>query len=763
MQLYFRGEALARLALVTLFAAASGVALARPVAGSVPDAWSISGRIADATGQPIAQATVRVVEIQRSGKTGEDGRFTIAQVAPGTYTLAVTAIGYEPQVRRVTLSNGAVTVDVSLKATFIELPAVQISASAEATSAMNSPQPVGVVSEEELAKARPATLGEALTGIAGVRNNSSGPAAGKPVIRGLTNTRVLVVDNGQRLEHNQWGDDHFSSVEPSDAGRIEVIRGPASVLYGSDALGGVINVIPPDLPDGIGRSGFVQGSLSAGFGSGNQQADGALTLEGASGGFGFRFSGNARRAENVRTPSYQLWNSGFHNEGGSGTLGYRAIWGSLTGNYAYGNTRLDLTDADPAATGRAGTDDHRGHAELSLALGPSRLDWDAGFERNQRHEWEDATATAESFFMRQYTYTTDIRLHHAFLGPLSGLVGASGEYTTDTNLGEEHLIPDAKAGGAGVYAFEQTDVGRWNLSFGARYDYRRLEVVADPDIGNTAQTHSWNSITGNLGLLYHVTEPVALVLNVGRGFRSPSAFDLFANGPHEATSTFERGNSGLRTESSINTDFRIRINATAAALEIGAFTNVIQNFIYTVPTGLSDSASGFAIYDVTQGNALLTGFEGQIQAHPTEFLHLEGTADYVCGKNTTTKDALPSMPPLRATYVARLEGRSLGSLSSPYFSVGGETNARQTRLNPAEVTFFADALGGAGYTPEGYTLLNLGAGFVVPTGAGRDVRFDLELRNALDQAWADYLSHLKALAPNPGMGRSLNLRMTAGF
>jgi iron complex outermembrane receptor protein len=739
------------------------VTAARAAAASGADTWSISGRVADANGQPIAQATVRIVEIQRSGKTGEDGRYTIGQMPAGTYSVAVTAIGYQPLLRRVTVSGGNVTLDVSLKATFIELPAIQISASAEATSVMNSPQPIGIASEEELERSRPATLGDALENIAGVRNNSSGPAAGKPVIRGLTNTRVLVVDDGQRLEHNQWGDDHFSSVEPAQAGRIEVIRGPASVLYGSDALGGVINVIPPDLPDAIGRSGFVQGSVSGGFGSGNQQADGALTLEGADGGFGFRFSGSGRHAQNVRTPDYKLWNSGFHNEGGTGTLGYRGAWGSFTGSYTYNNSRLNLTDEDPTATGRGGSDDHRAHADLSLALGPSRLEWGAGWERNQRHEWEDATATEEAFFMRQYTYTTDLRLHHASLGPLSGLVGASGEYSTDTNVGEERLIPDDKVGGAAVYAFEQTDVGRWNLSFGARYDYRRLQVEADPDLGNAAQRLHWNSVTGNLGLLYHVTEPVALVLNVGRGFRSPSAFDLFANGPHEATSTFEIGNPNLKTESSVNTDFRIRVNATSAAIELGGFVNLIQNFIYTVPTSQTDPESGFDIYNVTQGDALLAGFEGQFQYHPAEFLHLEGAADYVYGKNTTTKDPLPAMPPFRATYTARLEGRSLGSLSSPYFSLGGETNARQTRLNPAEVMFFGNAFDGTGYTPKAYTLLNLGAGFALPSGGDRTVKVDIELRNVLDQGYADYLSHLKTIAPNPGMGRSFNARITAGF
>jgi iron complex outermembrane receptor protein len=365
--------------------------------------------------------------------------------------------------------------------------------------------------------------------------------------------------------------------------------------------------------------------------------------------------------------------------------------------------------------------------------------------------------------MRQTSYTTDARLHHAPFGPFSGLVGFSGEYTTDANFGQEFLEPDSRAADAALYLFEQTDIGRWNISFGTRYDYRHLDVDANADLGNPAAKRHWSSVTGNVGVLYHVSEPMALVLNVGRGFRSPSTFDLFANGPHEATQTFERGNPNLNTEASLNTDVALRVQSASAAAEVGGFVNLIKNFIYTVPANQVDTASGLQIYDVTQGDAVLRGLEAQLEYHATTYLHLQGAADYVYGQNTSTALPLPTMPPFRATYTARLEGRSLGSLSSPYFSVGGETNAGQTRMDPAEATFYADAFGGLGYHSKAYTLVNLAAGFSLPTSGGRSVQFDFQLRNALDQEWVDYLSHLKTLAPNPGMGRNFTARVTAGF
>jgi iron complex outermembrane receptor protein len=280
-------------------------------------------------------------------------------------------------------------------------------------------------------------------------------------------------------------------------------------------------------------------------------------------------------------------------------------------------------------------------------------------------------------------------------------------------------------------------------------------------LGVATQTRTWNSVTGNLGLLYHLSEPIALVLNVGRGFRAPSSFDLYSNGVHEGTVAFEHGNPNLRTEKSVNTDLALRVQSARLSFEVGTFLNLIQDYIYTVPTGTIDTASGFQIYDVTQGDARLSGLEAAVQWHPTAFLHLQGTADYVHGENTTTNQPLPSMPPLRATWMARLEGRS-GTLQSPYLSVGGETNARQTRLDPAEQQFYADAFGGAGYQSKSYTLMNLGAGFGVAVGR-RILTLDLSLRNALNQRYADYLSRIKTNAPDPGQGRSLMARVTTDF
>ena len=743
-------------------AVASPRLMSPPTGPGAPALARITGRVTDTTGAALVDARVQIVELGRSVVTGTDGRYTFVSVPSGVYSLSFAHIGYAPQVRRVTVAQTDVSLDIALKESVIELPSVQVSASATATDPLSSPQPTTVLGAGDLRTAQAPTLGETLSGLAGVHSWSTGVGIGKPVIRGLTSNRVLVLDNGQRLETQQWGDEHAPNIETADADWIEVIRGPASVLYGADALGGVINVIPKELPDAIGQPGFVRGSISAAYGSNNRSPDGTLAFEGANQGFGFRASLTGRTSDDVRTPDYVLWNSGNRAAGGSGTVGYRGTWGSLAGTFTQRDERIGLTDEDPTATPTQRIATRVGRIDLALPLGAARLEVTTGYERNRRREFEDDTTSTVSLGLLSQTYTADVHYHHAPLGRFLGVLGLSSVRTTFDKFGEQTLIPSTTTNGVGVYAFEQADVGRWNFSLGARYDYRDLDVEQDTVLSVAAQTRTYNSVTGNLGVLYHVSDPVALVLNLGRGFRAPSSFDLFANGVHEGTVAFEHGNPNLTVEKSLNTDLALRVQSGRLALDIGGFVNVIQDYIYTFPTGATDSASGFPIFDATQGNARLTGLEGSLQYHPTRSLHFQGTADYVQGQNTSTDQPLPNMPPFRATYTVRYEGVGSPGFRDPYVSIGGQSNAAQTRLDPAERQFYEQAFDGAGYRSTAYTLMNLGGGFGFPAGS-KVVRFDFALRNALNTRYADYLSRIKTNVPDPGMGRTFVARVTTEF
>ncbi|HEU4699353.1 MAG TPA: TonB-dependent receptor [Gemmatimonadales bacterium] len=730
-----------------------------PAARSLPEPHAVRGVVRDTAGRPLAAATVRLLELGRTTTTTAEGRFGFAAVNPGAYRLSVALIGYAPVVRPVVVGEQDVSVEVALRPVVVELEEVQVTSTPVATTLMNSPQPVSAVAGAELARAQAPSLGETIQGLPGVRSQSTGTGIGKPVIRGLGANRVLVVADGQRLESQQWGDEHGASVETADAERIEVIRGPASVLYGSDALGGVVNVVAKPLPDALDRAPFVAGRLATAYSTNNRQPDATAALEGARGGVGFRLSATGRTSDDVRTPAGPLVNSGNRALAGSGAVGLRGAWGSASLTYAHRDERVEIHEdpaANPGATPFQRIGEDRAKAALTLPLGATRLELDAGYERNRRREFEAAEATDVALGLLSQTYTSEAHLHHALVGPWAGVVGVSALHTRFDKFGEETLIPNTSVWSGGIYGFEQAELGRWHLSAGLRFDHRRLAADADAALGLAAQRRTWSAVTGNVGVLYHLSEPLAVVLNVGRGFRAPSAFDLFAHGVHEGTVTFERGNPALATEHSLNTDLALRLQGARVRAEVGAFANLIRNYIYSAPTGTVDSASGFQIYDVTQGDARLLGFEAALEYHPTAFLHLHGTADYTHGQNTSTGTPLPAMPPFRASYGVRLEGERLLGLAEPYVSLDGETNARQPRLDPSEAAYYALT----GYASRAYTLATLGAGFALPVG-DRAVQVDLTLRNAFDARYASFLSRYKTYALDPG--RNLIVRVSTAF
>jgi iron complex outermembrane receptor protein len=731
--------------------AAAVLASSPAVADLPPPARTLSGRVTDPGGKPLFQARVIVLEANRTTTTDLEGHYTVPDLPSGTYGVSYSAIGYAPQVARVTLAGEDVTLDVSLKPSLVELPDLQVTAAPGATTALTSPQPVSVLGGSDLASSRSATLGETVSALPGVRSFSTGSGIGKPVIRGLSSNRVLILADGERVESQQWGDEHGPQIEAGEADRIEVIRGPASVLYGSDALGGVINVVTPPLPDAFGRDPFVGGRAVVSYSTNNEQPDGTLAAEGASEGLGFRGSFTGRTGSDVRTPAGELFNTGLWTVNGSGAVGYRGGWGSVSASYARRDEKVEIHEdpaEEPDATPFQRIGDDRVHLSANLPVGVSHLDIDVGVGRNRRREFEEEGATEIALGLLSRTYSADVRLHHAPVGPVAGIVGVSGLRNSFEKFGEETLVPDNAYNNVGLYAFEQAELGRWNLSLGARYDYRRLTVEDDAELGVTRQRRSYNSVTGNVGALYRVAEPVALVFNLGRGYRSPTAFDLFSNGVHEGTVRFERGDPTLKNETSVNTDLAVRVQTNEVSAELGGYVNYIDNFIFPDPTGETDPESGFQIFDITQGNARLAGFEAVMEYHATRWLHLRGTADYTRGQNRTTDTPLPFIPPFRATYSVKLEGEDRWGVQHPYFSIGGESNARQTDLDPDD------------FAPDGYTLVHLGAGVVVPMGE-RAVALDLQLRNALDQEYADFLSRYKTYALDPG--RNFVVRLSAEF
>lgn len=720
------------------------------VASAQRAAPELRGRVADSAGVPLEGVRVRILEVGRTALTDADGRFRFRTLAPGRYTVSLARVGRVPETRRVVLADSAVALDVVLRETSLQLATVQVTATTAATRAQDSPQPTAVLEGAELRTAQGAALGETLEQVPGVRSLSMTTGIGKPVIRGMTHYRVVTLDNGQRSETQAWGHDHSPNVETAAAERVEVIKGPASVLYGSDALGGVINVVAPPLPDALDGDAFVRGRLASVYNHNVRGADGTLTVEGASGGFGGRLALVGRGSGDMRTPVGPLGNTNNRAVASEAAVGHRGAWGSVQARYAGRGERLEIYDdpaTSPGYTGYQRIDTHRGTIESTVPLGAARLQVNVGYEQNFRREFagEDAPAPDLGLFVRNWTGFA--HLHHAKVGPVSGTLGVSAMTSAFENRGTETLIPSSDTRNVAAYVLEQAELGRWQATLGARFDHRALATDGDARIGVAAQRRTFDAVTGSAGLLFRVAEPVALVANVARGFRAPAAPDLFANGFHEGTRAFERGDPTLDVETSLNTELGVRVTHAALSAELTGYVNRIADYIYLRPFGTGGGT--FDSLQVVQGDARLLGMEGRAAWRPARHVTLQLSGDWVRGDNLAAGVPLTFIPPARLLYGIRLDAEEWRwGLRTPYVTVHAESNARQGRLDPRD------------YGPPGYTTANVGFGVARLTRRG-PATLDVTVRNALDTHYRSFMSRYKAFALAPG--RTVVVRVSTGL
>lgn len=632
------------------------------------------------------------------------------------------------------------------------LGAVQVTATLKAMRVLDAPQPVSVLGGADLRRAQSGAVGDVLERLPGLRSLSMTTGIGKPVIRGLTHNRVVTLDNGQRTETQQWGHDHSPNVETANAEQLEVIKGPASVLYGSDALGGVVNVVAPAIPDARGASPFVRGRLISAYNANMRGSDATLRLDAAQGGFGARLALTGRASDDMRAPRGRLPNTRNRTGHADGAVGYSGEGSRAALRFSVRDERIEIFDdpaINPGYDGYQRLSTQRGTLEAERALGGLwRAQVQLGWEENFRREYSAADATDIALGLLVRTATGFTHLHHEALGPFSGgTFGASMMDSRFVKRGLTSLIPDSRSRGVALYALEHVEVGRWRGTLGARWDLRDLAIADDAALGLTEQSQTREAVTGSAGVAYRLTPVLSLVTSVGRGFRAPSAPDLFANGFHEGTRAFERGDPSLRVETSLNTDVGLRVASSRLSGEFALFDNRIRDYIYLRPFG--SGTSPLDSLEVVQGDARLRGAEVSAAWRARDWLTLQAVGDVVHGTNTSIGVPLTFVPPPRLLLGARVERRaSSGALVRPWLSVDAERNWRQDRLDPRDVG------------PAGYSLWHGGAGATLLAGS-RVFIVDIAVRNALDTRYRNFMSRYKTYADGPG--RAVVLRLTTEF
>ncbi|MBI3364768.1 MAG: TonB-dependent receptor [Ignavibacteriae bacterium] len=718
---------------------------------------TLTGTVSDEQGNPLANVNVMIPALQLQTGTTDCGKYEFSKLSPGIYTIEFYSIGYEKETRTIQLTSSDNTQDVVLRASPLELPAVTVTAKPQPTGINNSAQPVSVLEGRELDSKRGQSVTQSIEALPGVSTFSRGPLSMKPVIRGLTSQRVVVAVNGMRHDSQQWDDEQSPEIDALDVERIEVLRGPNSVLFGSDALGGVVNVITQDpRMSGIGSSPLSGSLLLNGF-SNNRQAAGGLTLYGSNSAIEYKGQFSARHTDDIMMPEGALRNSGASEVNGSGLFGTTQEWGTLKLQCSHFGQEIHISpdpeqlEEEPDLAPQQNITHDKVYVSYNVPISISRLEINGTWQGSKRSEFEDedkAEADSAQVQLHLSTVSVDVKVHHATIGTIFGTVGASIMSQKNETLGLEPLIPGFNQLNFAGYIYEELPLSPVNFSVGLRFDSRRLEVDENDDLGVQKQTRNYTAVTGTAGIVWHATEPISFALNVGRGWRSPIAEELFINGADEGSIRFKIGNVNLEPEESFNLDLLARYASPRFSVEASAFHNRISRYIFLSPTAEVDPASGFTKYIQSQANATLGGGELTLYTAASNHLILHAGFDWVLGKNEETNTWLPMIPANRLKAGLKLTEPSLDFLHNPYIAVNTRVALNQERIDPFESQ------------TGGYSLFDVGFGGEISIGSNM-LKVDCAVDNILDKAYFDHLSRYKDYGLNPG--RNVSVKISVPF
>ena len=628
----------------------------------------------------------------------------------------------------------------------------------------------------------------------------------------------MILNNGVRQEGQQWGSEHAPEVDPFVASRLTVIKGAASIRYGSDAIGGVILVEPKAMPDQPGVSGELNlvGATNGGMGVVSGLVEGAsakklaLLHENTAGwrsiswrSLSWRVQGTLKQAGYVRTPDYFLENTSYREQNFSADVHYDRQF--RTGNragielfYSRFSTRIGLftgaqvgslpdlyaalSRPEPLAQPGFSYQLGRPYQQVQHDLLKLRAFWrSAQFgtltatvarQQNTRQEFDYLSfsrAETPELYLQLITHTADLVWEHrprrsAKNGVWSGSVGFNG--ITQGNIRRYlFLIPNFRNYGGGLFAIERYARNRWVLEGGLRYDYRWLQAYFLDEQTNTvyAKTNAWQNANGSLGASYQLRPELLLTANVGTAWRAPNVADLYANGLHQSAVAYERGNPNLVPEQAYNGTISAEYQGKRWSAELGLFNNLIQNYIYLRPDSLPvvRQRGAFPAYSYDQVRARFRGIDATLTANLTNRLTLTSKTSLLQAYDHTNGRHLVSITPNRTDNSLRYQWADRGKFTGLYASLTGLYVARQRRVpavssrtEAGQVIFTGDFAP----PPPAYFLVGAEAGFAWQV-AGQPVRVVLTGSNLLNTHYRDYLNRFRYFADEPGRNISLKINV----
>ena len=750
---------------------------------------TLSGKIMDAkTGELLPGASVYFADDKIGTIADANGKYVLSNIPDGHHVVEISHAGYATLVEHIEM-NSNMERDFKLSSVIVENQGVIITGVSGATSIRKSPVPVTSIRKAALLQSSATNIIDALSHVPGVTQLSTGPAISKPFIRGLGYNRVVVVNEGVRQEGQQWGDEHGVEIDELSVGRVEVLKGPASLMYGSDALAGVINFIT--------STPVAEGAIKGNILSNYQSNNGLFAVNGSIAankkGLNWNIYGTLKSAGDYQNKfDGKVLNSRFNEKNFGGYIGINKSWGYSHFVLSRFNQRLGLIEGErDNATGKfvlfAGSTLERiaSNADLdsrelfvpqqrvqhnkiildnNFAIKKSRLKINLGFQNNRRQEFGNPEApTEKSLFFDLKTINYNVQWQLPELKEWHTTIGVNGIKQNNKNKGEEVLIPEYGIFDIGGFVFAQRLFKKATLSGGLRFDNRSVDAKEFRDGVTTkfnAFTRSFANFSGSVGVSFEPTDAVTFKVNVARGFRAPTLAELASNGVHEGTNRYEYGYQNLKSETSLQLDGGVDINSVHFNIGLSTFYNRMNDFIFyrkleSVFGGDSlvrVNADNVTAFQFDQQDATLAGVEFliDIHPHPLHWLHFEHTLSFVRGQFDNAIDGSDNLPLIPAT-------RLVSELRGDFKKAGKSFRSLYVKIETDKT--FAQKHPFTGYDTEtvtsGYTLLNAGFGSDI-IKINKKIIFSIHfaINNIGNIVYQNHLSRLKYAGKNMVTGRT---------
>ena len=774
---------------------------------------SLNGTIQSKETKEKLSATIEIHNLNKVQVVSNDGYFSYSNLPKGTYQIICFTDGYETLIQKIILQKDT-TIILELSPNVTEYNEVLITGVSRSTELKRSPLNVLLVKKAQLIEQSSTNLIDALKRIPGIDQIATGTAISKPIIRGLGYNRVITLNDGIRQEGQQWGDEHGIEIDEYSVDQVEIIKGPGSLLYGSDAIAGVVNFLGPKPMNADG----IKTQLLSNYQSNYNFIGYSIFNQGRQKDFFWNVRFSSKMAGNYRN-QYDgiVYNSGFNEYNGSFQLGVLKKWGTSSLSFSTYNSTINMVGGERDSLGNFLVVNQNG--EENSATASDLNGYKIGFPHQQIHHIRVANATQvkmkNGVFHSDIAFQKNIRkefgdvtapeaidllfdlstVNYAFRYNLKEIkkwetsFGISGMYQQNENKGIEFIIPAYGFFDIGGFLYTQKTIAKnWNIAGGIRFDSRvltsdalRLDTNEMPTMDENAALkfdrirQSFNGLSGSLGVSYQVKPTTTIKLNLSRGYRAPTLAELASNGKHEGTFRYEYGSKDLKPEFSQQIDLSLLVNREHLTLEVSPFVNQLNNAIYTEKLvsalggdSIPDPSDPTPAYQFKQQNALLFGGEIYIDfhPHPLDWLHIANSFAYV-----------------NAQFYSNMNGNVAYMPFTPAPKYRGEIKATRKKWGKTltNTTFqfsidhyFAQNRFAENYetATSAYSLMNVGVHTTLNLFKKADFLYvAIQVDNLMETAFQNHLSRLKYAPENPAtvrvgvfnMGRSLNVKAVVNF